>query len=54
VRLGLDQRLFARARAIAVRAAVGEAAELMDFAQKLIYSAIVEDIDRLGSSPVSR
>jgi twitching motility protein PilT len=47
VRLGLDQRLFTRAQAIAVRAAVGEAAELMDFAQKLIDDAIVEDLETL-------
>jgi twitching motility protein PilT len=47
VRLGLDQRLFTRAQAIAVRQAVGEAAELMDFAQKLIDDAIVEDLDAL-------
>lgn len=47
VRLGLDQRLFTRAQAIAVRSAVGEAAELMDFAQKLIDDAIVEDLETL-------
>jgi twitching motility protein PilT len=47
VRLGLDQRLFTRAQAIAVRQAVGEAADLMDFAQKLIDDAIVEDLDTL-------
>ncbi len=47
VRLGLDQRLFTRAQAIAVRQAVGEAAELMDFAQQLIDDAIVEDLETL-------
>jgi twitching motility protein PilT len=47
VRLGLDQRLFTRTQAIAVRSAVGESAELMDFAQKLIDDAIVEDLDTL-------
>jgi len=47
VRLGLDQRLFTRNQAIAVRSAVGESAELMDFAQKLIDDAIVEDLETL-------
>ncbi|HRI80998.1 MAG TPA: PilT/PilU family type 4a pilus ATPase [Opitutaceae bacterium] len=47
VRLGLDQRLFTRTQAIAVRSAVGDAADLMDFAQKLIDDAIVEDLEAL-------
>ncbi|MBP9912363.1 MAG: PilT/PilU family type 4a pilus ATPase [Opitutaceae bacterium] len=47
VRLGLDQNLFTRKQAIAVRQAVGESAELMDFAQKLIDDAVVEDMDTL-------
>ena len=47
VRLGLDQRIFTRTQAIAVRSAVGEAAELMDFAQKIIDDAIVEDLETL-------
>lgn len=47
VRLGLDQRLFTRTQAIAVRSAIGESAELMDFAQKLIDDAIVEDLETL-------
>lgn len=47
VRLGLDQNLFTRAQAQSVRAALGDSAELMDFAQKLIDDAIVEDLETL-------
>ncbi len=47
VRLGRDQKLFTRAQALAVRKAVGENADLMDFAQKLIDDAIVEDLGAL-------
>ena len=47
VRLGLDQNLFTHAQAQAVRAALGDSAELMDFAQKLIDDAIVEDLETL-------
>ncbi len=47
VRLGIDHNLFTREQAQAVRSAVGEAAELMDFAQKLIDEGIVEDISSL-------
>ncbi|MCF7687836.1 MAG: PilT/PilU family type 4a pilus ATPase [Cephaloticoccus sp.] len=44
---GIDQNLFTRAQAVAVRDAVGESAELMDFAQKLIDESIVEDLATL-------
>lgn len=47
VRLGLDQGLFTRTQALAVRRAVGETAGLMDFAQQLIDDAIVEDLEAL-------
>jgi len=47
VRLGRDQPLSTRPQAIAVRSAVGDAADLMDFAQKLIDDAIVEDLEAL-------
>jgi twitching motility protein PilT len=43
VRLGLDQRLFSRAQAAAVRAALGDAAELGDFAQRLIDDGVVDE-----------
>lgn len=47
VRLGLDQRLFNHAQARAVRAAVGEGAELVDFAQRLIDDGHVSDVEAL-------
>lgn len=47
VRLGIDQRLFTQAQALAVLRAAGREAGLMDFAQKLIDDAIVEDVDAL-------
>lgn len=47
VRLGLDHNLFTLAQARAVRQAVGEGAELMDFAQHLIDEAIVSDMETL-------
>jgi twitching motility protein PilT len=47
VRLGLDQTLFTRAQAVAVRDTLGADAELMDFAQKFIDDAIVEDLETL-------
>jgi twitching motility protein PilT len=43
VRLSLDQGLFTRAQANAARAALGDGADLMDFAQKLIDDGFVED-----------
>lgn len=47
VRLGLDQGLFTRAHAIAVRTAVGEKAGIGDFAQRLIDDGHVEDVETL-------
>jgi twitching motility protein PilT len=47
VRLGIDQQVFSRAQAAAIRSALGDAAELMDFAQKLIDDAIVNDVELL-------
>ncbi|WP_221030493.1 type IV pilus twitching motility protein PilT [Actomonas aquatica] len=47
VRLGVDQGLFTVEQAKAVRAKLGEDAELIDFAQELIDEAYVDD-DKLG------
>jgi twitching motility protein PilT len=47
VRLGLDQRLFSREHCLAVRTAVGDSAEIGDFAQRLIDDGYVEDVDTL-------
>ncbi|HVU24180.1 MAG TPA: PilT/PilU family type 4a pilus ATPase [Opitutus sp.] len=47
VRLGIDQQVFTRDQAMAVRAALGDAAELTDFAQKFIDDGIVTDIEPL-------
>jgi twitching motility protein PilT len=47
VRLGLDHNLFTLAQATNVRQTLGDSAELMDFAQKLIDDAIVQDIEGL-------
>jgi twitching motility protein PilT len=47
VRLGLDQNLFTQAQAQTVHNAVGDSGGLMDFAQKLIDDAIVEDLETL-------
>jgi len=44
VRLGIDQQVFSRPHAAAIRSALGEDAELMDFAQKLIDDGIVNDV----------
>ncbi len=46
-RLGIDQGLFTQVQALTVARAVGAKAELMDFAQKLIDDAIVDDVDKL-------
>ncbi len=43
VRLGLDQGLLTRAQALSVRTALGDGAELGDFAQKLIDDGIVDE-----------
>src|SRR5436190_52680 len=47
VRLGIDQGLFTREHCKAVRAAVGDAAEIGDFAQRLIDDGYVEDVETL-------
>ncbi len=46
-RLGIDQGLFTRQQCAAVRHAVGDSAELMDFAQKFIDDGLVSNIERL-------
>ena len=46
-RLALDQRLITHAQAVALRAALGDRAELMGYAQKLIDDGIVEDLAEL-------
>lgn len=50
VQLSLAQNLFTREQAIAVRDAVGENAELMDFAQRLIDDGIVESVETLENT----
>jgi twitching motility protein PilT len=47
VRLGLDQGLFTREQCVAVRSAVGDGAEIADFAQKLIDDGYVTNIETL-------
>ncbi|HWA87300.1 MAG TPA: PilT/PilU family type 4a pilus ATPase [Opitutus sp.] len=47
VRLGIDQQIFTRAQAVAIRASLGDSAELMDFAQKFIDDGVVTDIEVL-------
>ncbi|MFM1851699.1 MAG: Twitching mobility protein [Verrucomicrobiota bacterium] len=47
VQLGVSQSLFSRTQARMVRDALGDGADLMNFAQKLIDDAIVEDIAKL-------
>jgi len=47
VQLGVSQSLFSRTQARMVRDALGDGADLMDFAQKLIDDAIVEDVAKL-------
>ncbi len=46
-RLGVDQGLFTRADCLALRRVLGDSAELMDFAQRLIDDGIVEDVSVL-------
>ena len=47
VRLGIDQGLFRREHAHAVRAAVGNDADIGTFAQRLVDEGYVEDVDTL-------
>jgi len=49
VKLGVEQGLFTRAQCAATATAVGDNAELMDFAQRLIDDGIVEDVASLES-----
>jgi twitching motility protein PilT len=46
-RLGLDKGLLTKAQCRAVRAALGDAAEIGDFAQRLIDDGIVDDVEVL-------
>ncbi len=43
-RLGVDQGLFTRAQCLALRRDLGENAQLMDFAQHIIDTGLIEDI----------
>ncbi len=47
VRLGLDQGLFRREQCQKVRAALGDSAEIADFAQRLIDDGFVDDVETL-------
>lgn len=47
VRLGLDQGLFSRKHATAVRSEVGNDADIGTFAQRLVDAGYVEDVDTL-------
>jgi len=47
VKLGLGQALFTREQAVAIRAAVGESAELVAFAQKLLDDGITDNVEML-------
>lgn len=46
-RLGIDQGLFTRPQALQIRAKLGDGADLVSFAQELIDSAIVSDVETL-------
>ena len=46
-RLGIDQGLFTRPHAMQIRAKLGDGADLVSFAQELIDSGIVTDIEQL-------
>lgn len=47
VRLGLDQGLFTRPQALQVRATLGQGTDIVAFAQELIDSGIVTDVEKL-------
>jgi len=49
-RLGIDQKLFTREQCQAVRAALGEGAALLDFAQKLLDDGICTNVDGLETA----
>jgi twitching motility protein PilT len=46
-RLGIDQGLFTRPHALAVAAKIGDGGDVMAFAQELIDSGIVTDVEKL-------
>lgn len=46
-RLGIDQGLFTRPQALQLRAKLGDGADLVSFAQELIDSGIVSDVETL-------
>lgn len=47
VQLGLEQRLFTREQCVHIRNKIGDEADLMTFAQELIDSGAVTDVDEL-------
>jgi twitching motility protein PilT len=47
VKLGIDQSLFTREQAVAVRAAAGDGVDLFAFAQKLIDDGITDNVELL-------
>jgi twitching motility protein PilT len=47
IKLGIDQALFTRAQAATVRAAVGDGAELIAYAQKFLDDGITDNVDLL-------
>ena len=49
IRFGLSQKLFTRDQALATVKAVGRAAEVTDFAQRLIDDGVVTDLEKLES-----
>ena len=49
VKLGIERGLFTRAQCASTAAAVGDKADLMDFAQRLIDDGVVEDVGSLES-----
>ena len=47
VRLGVDQGLFSQAKCVQIRAKLGDDTDLMSFAQELIDSGAVTDVEKL-------
>src|SRR4051812_30359422 len=46
-RLGIDQGLFTHRQAVQVKTALGDAAEIGDFAQKFVDDGFVENVEEL-------
>ena len=46
-RLGIDQGLFTRPQALQIRAKIGDDADIMSFAQELIDSGVVSNVETL-------